>query len=455
MGLLNNASYCILLACAKNISEGGTALVFICNVFPAIFIKASAPYWFHKITYAVRLRVAAVLMAVAFFVVAICHGSNSIRGELFGVAIMSTGGGLGEASLLALAGKYDLLHGRPSRRISSTGSIGEETTETNKASCITCFSSGTGLSGVLGFLWKVSLTEWFGFTLESSLLLGMSLAALYSYVFQKYLSDSDLSHDSDGEDDERDDQEHAPLKTTTTESNHVSSIQEGDSVTDSARHSLSIQPYSSHHDALHDHHCSISITAPLFCANARVRFRQVMALWPYTVPLFTVYAAEYACMAGAWTAIGFPVDQVSARNHFYTASNWLYQVGVFISRSSGTIFTVSLPVLWFMPILQCGNLLFFVSVATIQAHGASTWMYNPLLFYGLSLYTGLLGGAVYVHGYKRIVLDRPQNNTEFALAATSVAEAIGILVADVLGLFLQSCLYKANQIDGAVVSCPL
>ena len=198
------------------------------------------------------------------------------------------------------------------------------------------------------------------------------------------------------------------------------------------------------------------------------RFDQICALWPYTIPLFTVYAAEYACMSGAWTAIGFPVTDVVARNRFYTTSNWLYQVGVFVSRSSGTLFTVSLPLLWALPLLQCANLvLFVVSAATLASTvlvthdiqgdelvAPTNWLYSPMLFYGVCLYTGLLGGAVYVHGYKRIVLDKPPEEAEFALAATSVAESIGVLVADITGLFMQSCLYKANGLSGAVATCP-
>ena len=47
------------------------------------------------------------------------------------------------------------------------------------------------------------------------------------------------------------------------------------------------------------------------------------------------------------------------------------------------------------------------------------------------------------------------SHAEFALAAVSVAEGLGVLVADVFGLFLQACLYKAHDLEGAVVSCPV
>ena len=34
-------------------------------------------------------------------------------------------------------------------------------------------------------------------------------------------------------------------------------------------------------------------------------------------------------------------------------------------------------------------------------------------------------------------------------------ESLGVLVADVTGLFLQSCLYQVHLLDGAVVQCPV
>ena len=70
-------------------------------------------------------------------------------------------------------------------------------------------------------------------------------------------------------------------------------------------------------------------------------------------------------------------------------------------------------------------------------------------------YVGLLGGGVYVNGYIRINAEVPKWKREFALSSASVADSLGIAVADIMGLFLQSCLYKANGIGGAIVSCPI
>lgn len=78
--------------------------------------------------------------------------------------------------------------------------------------------------------------------------------------------------------------------------------------------------------------------------------------------------------------------------------------------------------------------------------------------YVMALYTGLLGGSVYVHGYKQIVANIPHapSYTKFALSSTSVAESFGVVVANITGLLLQECLYQINNIPDAFVSqCPI
>lgn len=111
--------------------------------------------------------------------------------------------------------------------------------------------------------------------------------------------------------------------------------------------------------------------------------------------------------------------------------------------------------LWLLPALQVLNLIFFYAVATQRSALLVTWFYNPLSLYSMALITGLMGGAVYVHGYQRILKDVPTEYVEFSVGAVSMAEGLGILVADVSSLFLQACLYQINDITGALVHCPL
>jgi hypothetical protein len=44
------------------------------------------------------------------------------------------------------------------------------------------------------------------------------------------------------------------------------------------------------------------------------RLHLTLSLYPYIIPLFLVYAAEYTMQAGTWTAIGFPITNAIARN---------------------------------------------------------------------------------------------------------------------------------------------
>jgi hypothetical protein len=79
MGLLNNIPYVIMLAGAKDIAEGGTALVFVANVFPALLVKLSAPYWFPLVTYGTRTVACTFFFVVSFLVVA--YFSNEFEAD--------------------------------------------------------------------------------------------------------------------------------------------------------------------------------------------------------------------------------------------------------------------------------------------------------------------------------------------------------------------------------------
>ena len=128
-------------------------------------------------------------------------------------------------------------------------------------------------------------------------------------------------------------------------------------------------------------------------------------------------------------------------------SHTQYQLGVFLSRSSGAYFVAPMWVLWLMPFLQLLNLAFFYAVAVYQ------FWYNYALLL-LCFYVGLLGGGVYVNAYMRMNRDLPPSVREFALSTASAADSFGILCANVSGLFIQSCLYRYHGIKGAVVTCP-
>ncbi len=146
--------------------------------------------------------------------------------------------------------------------------------------------------------------------------------------------------------------------------------------------------------------------------------------------------------SGTWAAIGFPVTDKQARDSFYQASNWAYQGGVFISRSSGMLFRAGRRALWAMGALQWAFLVFFWVNAAAQF-----WYDWSLLLPCFA--TGLLGGAVYVGAFALIADQRRGRLREFSLSAASVADSVGIVCADLLGILIQRQLYALHGLGGA------
>ena len=340
-----------------------------------------------------------------------------------------------------------------------------------KGRCLTSFSSGTGAAGVFGFCWKWLFNDFIGLSLSATMLLALlSLPLAYwttfSFVLKwqeqheeehrqlaKELASEGISHSSAYHDEPLENDESFSLAmeksgeslalTTSSALDRTDQEASQSNVYDMTRTDVHV------HDLLQVHEMTV-----------KQRFNLVVTkLWPYMTPLFVVYVAEYTLQSGTWTAIGFPVTDKQSRNRFFVHSNWMYQLGVFLSRSSGTIFTAPMSILWLMPILQVANVFLYWHVAATAPDDddsdADGFIHRSSVLYVGALYAGLLGGGVYIHGYKRICKDIPLQYREWALASTSVAQSLGIVVADFLGLAIQSCLYKIHGLgDQAVMNCP-
>lgn len=70
----------------------------------------------------------------------------------------------------------------------------------------------------------------------------------------------------------------------------------------------------------------------------------------------------------------------------------------------------------------------------------------------LCFVVGLFGGAVYVHGFRMLSAGGDEDRAELAMPIGSFASDSGTLCSNVIGLFLQACLYDANNISGATIS---
>jgi len=369
LGLLNNASYVIMIASAKSIDAGGVAVVYLVAIGPGLAVKASAPYWFDLVRYEKRLFVAALSM-VGGFLLAGLGGRRPL--QLLGVALTSFQSALGEATLLALAARHD-------------------------EGCVSAWSSGTGFAGIVGYGWVWLFTR----ALRVSMAACQSVAAL-SLPLLYVLASRRVT----GADEIR----------------------------------------------------------PRRLGSFWERTRFGLKLWPTTGALFLVYFSEYALQSGVWASngcveinaastaselcfphrsMGVPQPTKKHRQDFYLYANWLYQVGVLVSRSSGPLFATppSNAWLWAASGLQAVFLcLFAVDAATRYWYASSVLVMCVLV--------GLLGGGVYVHGFRRLSVGR---EPELAMPVGALAADAGIVLANVMGLFLQAWLYEVKGIDGAAV----
>nr|CAG4709102.1 unnamed protein product [Naegleria fowleri] len=155
----------------------------------------------------------------------------------------------------------------------------------------------------------------------------------------------------------------------------------------------------------------------------------------YMLPLTTVYFAEYLINQGVAPTITFRKELIPAKDD-YMYYQFLYQIGVFISRSSVNIFPIKR--LWVPAILQCSLFVFLLLDAYFR--------FVPAIFFTfcLILFEGFLGGATYVNTYYCISTDVPPRQREFSMSVVSVSDAIGISLAGLFGVFLQPWLNK-NQ----------
>ncbi|XP_078064474.1 battenin [Mustelus asterias] len=149
------------------------------------------------------------------------------------------------------------------------------------------------------------------------------------------------------------------------------------------------------------------------------RFRIIRGLLKYMIPLGLIYFAEYFINQGLFELLYFR-NSILDHSGQYRWYQTLYQIGVFVSRSSGNC--VRLQRIWILAVLQVLNLVLLV---------CDVWyafIPNIWIIFAIILYEGLLGGAGYVHTFRNITLESPEEEREFAMGAASVADTLGIAI---------------------------
>ncbi|XP_078677536.1 battenin-like [Branchiostoma floridae x Branchiostoma belcheri] len=145
----------------------------------------------------------------------------------------------------------------------------------------------------------------------------------------------------------------------------------------------------------------------------------------YMAPLFLVYVAEYFINQGLFELIFFRNIWLS-HSEQYRWFQVIYQIGVFISRSSVSI--VQIHALWLLAFFQ------FVNVGLFLLEVLHPFLPSIWIVFAMILWEGLLGGAAYVNTFYKMSHEIAEEHREFSLGVTSQADSCGIAVAGAIAI---------------------
>ncbi|VDO18487.1 unnamed protein product [Heligmosomoides polygyrus] len=362
-GLCNNFTFSVMLAAAQDIlskhqhsehfvqngtdvcvpeirhricSPTSAGVVLLCNIVPALVVKLLCPFVMHRIPYGIRHAVICSLQMTSLLLTAF---AESVPAALLGVCVASLAGGFGETTYLGLAGHYS-------------------------KNTIATWSSGTGMAGLAGAFSYAGMTDarLLALTSAQAMLVMLVVPAAFAFTYYVVLVRAPtirkISVARPREWFLRSQSE----KTLPSKDTDAYSIGSGDQK---------------------------SLLEQLRIAKSLLR---------YMVPLFLVYVAEYLINQGLLEltvfdcAHGYGTSPASQYRWYQV----MYQVGVFVSRSSLKIVQFNMTFIALMPLLQVLNTV-FLAFNAIYAFIPHFGMLCALI-----LYEGLIGGGSYVNTFHHI-----------------------------------------------------
>ncbi|KAI0535914.1 Batten's disease protein Cln3 [Xylaria digitata] len=396
-GLINNVLYVVILSAAQDLvgPEVPKGLVLLANILPSFSVKLIGPYFIHRVSYSTRILAFAAISSAGMFMIAFTPPDQSIAIKMVGVMLASLASGAGELSFLGLTHYY--------------GHIS-----------LAAWGSGTGAAGLVGAGLYVLLTDWLGFSVKNSLLASAYLPVVMLISFFLILPRRPLREAARA-------REYQPLR----DSDEAASQTVHDMPAANAASSLLASNPVVTSDAREDSWSKIA-------ANLS---RAKSLFFPYMLPLFLVYVAEYIINQGVSPTLLFPLESspFSELRDFYPMYGFLYQIGVFVSRSS--IAFIRVRQLYLASLLQVGNLVL------LTLHSLLNFIPNVYIIFLIVFWEGLLGGGVYVNTFAEIMENIPFEEREFSLGATSVSDSAGICIAGFVSMAMEVwlCNYQVQH----------
>ncbi|KAJ4318617.1 battenin CLN3 protein [Neodidymelliopsis sp. IMI 364377] len=414
-GLINNVLYVIILSAAldlvgANVPKG---VVLLADVIPSFLTKLCAPYFIHKIPYNVRIFIFVALSASGMLIIALTpplQDSRTIAIKMCGVMLASLSSGGGELSFLGLTHYYGHF-------------------------ALAAWGSGTGGAGLVGAGAYAIATNTLHITPRTSLLFFSFLPLIMLASFYLVLPLGPLKAGSSP----RHDYEAINGGDQQEEDQALGHDREQDGLLSSSVHSASGRSFSSANPK------GMSGAWSSFRANLN---RARGLFFPYMLPLLLVYIAEYTINQGVAPTLLFPLrsSPFTEYRSFYSTYAVIYQVGVFISRSSTPFIRVHH--LYLPSFLQVANL------ALLTLHAMFDFIPSYYIVCVVIFWEGLLGGLVYVSTFAEITDNVKKEDREFSLGATSVSDSGGICIAGFLSMGVEVGLCRW-QVDHGRNYCKL
>ena len=370
------------------------ATVLLASIVPGLATKVVTPYIIHLVPYALRVVIFATLSTCGMLVVAMSPSAadaTSVSSKVAGIVLANISSGAGEVNFLALTHFYVEFS-------------------------LAAWGSGTGGAGLIGAGAYALATTTLGFSVHATLLASavVPLAMLLSFFALLPLG---------------------PLKNAGREELEYAWVPEEEAEpADHYRHEragLLAEPAGRVSPAYVDKRSGFNRAL----SNLKARLMRARALVvPYMLPLFLVYVAEYTINQGVAPTLLFPLED-SPFTHFrafYPTYGAIYQLGVFISRSSLPF--IRIRSLYTPTFLQVANLV------ALTGHALLPYIPTVYFVFAIIFWEGLLGGLVYVSTFASIRDDVPEEDREFSLGAVTVSDSAGICVAGLLGVLMESFL---------------
>ncbi|KAK5710695.1 battenin CLN3 protein [Elasticomyces elasticus] len=388
-GLINNLFYVVLLSAALDLVGPliPKATVLLSSIIPGLLTKLIVPHILYLIPHSARTIVLATLSTCGMLVVAVSSSTN-ISAKLAGIVLANISSGAGEVNFLALTHFYS-----------------DES--------LAGWSSGTGGAGLLGAGIYALATTALGFSVRSTLLASavVPLGMVAAYFLLLPLE---------------------PLAAAKgTGAAYESVPRDGDE--DDDRLDYSRTGLLEDDDRHHGSSAFVTKPHPPLLTTLRTNVRRTLPLLrPYMLPLFLVYTAEYTLNQGVLPTVLFPLEGTPFNEYraFYPTYSFIYQAGVFVSRSSLPFLRIRQ--LYTPAMLQVANL----ALLTIQA--LTKFIPSVWVVFGIVFWEGLLGGLVYVSTYAAVREEVPEEEREFSLGAVTVSDSAGIFIAGLLGVVMES-----------------